>query len=328
MSGDVRNRPATTSDVARLAGVSRATVSHILNGYKGKFSAETETRVREAAAKLDYSPSVVGRVLAKGRSDVLIVMLPPISISLRTQQALDSINSAAERLGLNMLTWFSRKERHSPLAAIRYIKPAAVVDLAALDSADRSDLERANIPLIPSSRAIQAQHSPLPDDLIGEAQLDFLEGRRVVFANLVDENIPWPASLAREDSVRKACIRRGISEPLVMNEDLSLGRAIELLKEVLHELPLGVACYNDEAASAVLAAAQALDLRVPEDVAIVGVDATPLGQLLQPRLTTIDVDREVGLSAVLRELESTITGEPMQYTDLTYAITVVKGGTA
>ena len=61
-------RPATSRDVAEHAGLSRSTVSQVLNGYGDRFSAETRARVLAAASNLDYRPSQAARALVTGGS--------------------------------------------------------------------------------------------------------------------------------------------------------------------------------------------------------------------------------------------------------------------
>jgi DNA-binding LacI/PurR family transcriptional regulator len=71
-------RRATSADVAREAGVSRSTVSFVLNGTKGQTIPEpTWQRVLEAAARLRYAPSAEARTLSRGRSDVVLLYQPP-----------------------------------------------------------------------------------------------------------------------------------------------------------------------------------------------------------------------------------------------------------
>ncbi len=69
-------RRARIGDVAKLAGVSASTVSYILNN-RGNFSAETVSRVHEAARTLNYSPNAQGRILVKGVSETIGILLPP-----------------------------------------------------------------------------------------------------------------------------------------------------------------------------------------------------------------------------------------------------------
>src|SRR5699024_8468011 len=79
--GDVQvkesDRRVTSADVARLAGVSRATVSYVLNDTPGhRITADTRARVADAAARLGYAPSAAARTLRSGRSEVVLCLLP------------------------------------------------------------------------------------------------------------------------------------------------------------------------------------------------------------------------------------------------------------
>ena len=67
----------TAADVAARAGVSRATVSYVLNDTPHQVIPETtRERVRAAAAELGYTPSVAARALMTGRSDIVLLLLP------------------------------------------------------------------------------------------------------------------------------------------------------------------------------------------------------------------------------------------------------------
>ncbi len=77
-----RTRRVTGQDVAERAGVSRATVSYVLNDAPGQpISAETRSRVRAAAAELGYTPHAAARQLRTGESDLVLLALPPWPLS-------------------------------------------------------------------------------------------------------------------------------------------------------------------------------------------------------------------------------------------------------
>src|SRR4051794_33842882 len=70
-------RRVTSADVARLAGVSRATVSYVHNDTPQQtISGPTRARVLDAAARLGYAPSAAARTLRTGRSDIVLCLLP------------------------------------------------------------------------------------------------------------------------------------------------------------------------------------------------------------------------------------------------------------
>ena len=69
----------TSADVARHAGVSRSTVSQILNGHERRFPARTRDRVQAAASELGYQPSAAGRALVRGASDIVVALIPDMT---------------------------------------------------------------------------------------------------------------------------------------------------------------------------------------------------------------------------------------------------------
>ena len=87
----------TRSDVARLAGVSTATVSYVLNGGPKKVSQSTELRVREAAEKLGYHPNLIARALKSGSAKMLGMIITDFSNPYFAQLINDVEQLANER---------------------------------------------------------------------------------------------------------------------------------------------------------------------------------------------------------------------------------------
>ena len=84
----------TSADVASHAGLSRSTVSQILNGREHLFSADTIARVRASAAELGYRPSLAGRTLARGTSDIVITLLSNVTFNPRLRELVDTITAS------------------------------------------------------------------------------------------------------------------------------------------------------------------------------------------------------------------------------------------
>src|ERR1700754_4834591 len=83
-------RRVTAADVARVAGVSRATVGFVLNRTPGQtISASTRERVLEASVRLGYRPNSAAQALASGRSRVILFVLPDWPIEYRFRSFLD-----------------------------------------------------------------------------------------------------------------------------------------------------------------------------------------------------------------------------------------------
>jgi DNA-binding LacI/PurR family transcriptional regulator len=306
-------RRVTTSDIAREAGVSRATVSHILNNHTSKYSPETEARVMNALKALNYRPSMGGRTLATGKSDILVLVLPHATYGFRMQDAVDEVVAGAAELGASVLTRFAGPDHKSTIDALHYISPLAVMDMGGLGPQERMELEAAGVAVIPSTAQLSTSHAN-PDSLIGQLQVDTLlqTKERIVFAHLKDARAVGPSAHARAAAVSDACLLRGVEAPGIISVELSADSAANVLEEILSAGPVGIACYNDDVATAILAGATRLGYKVPQDVAVIGVDVTPLGQMLNPPLTSIDIDVPSAMEANLRDLRK-LLGKPQPH---------------
>ncbi len=297
-------RPATSYDVAARAGVSRSTVSFILNGNGARFPEATRRRVLDAAKELAYQPSLAGRSLASGRSDTIVVLLPNTTFGGNLQDAVDEAMAGTMAVGGNVVVRFAGSTPTSTLAAVLALRPAGLIDLGVLQPAEQQHLEEHGIIVLPRAAArVGARADGGVTDLQARTLAD--RGCRVLWsAALADQrhDVYGPARLA---GLQAFCAAHGLPEPRRVAVPLVLEGAVDALREVLEgDGPAGIACYNDDVALALLAAARELDVAIPDQVALVGVDHVPVGQLWSPRLTTVDVDLRGMVSAIAAELRA------------------------
>lgn len=325
-------RPATSYDVAARAGVSRSTVSFILNGNGARFPEATRRRVLDAAKELAYQPSLAGRSLASGRSDTIVVLLPNTTFGGNLQDAVDEAMAGTMAVGGNVVVRFAGSTPSATLAAVIALRPAGLIDLGVLSPAEQRQLEEHGMVVLPR---ITSQDDERQDGGIAQVQARALvdRGCRVLWsAALADQrhDVYGPARLR---GLAAFCSASGLPAPRRVAVPLDLDGAIVALQAVLEgATPAGVACYNDEVALALLAAARELDVTVPDRVALVGVDHIPVGQLWSPRLTTVDVDLRGMVSAIAADLRSLLgNGEPENRAAAAAAgqfLTLVPGETA
>jgi DNA-binding LacI/PurR family transcriptional regulator len=303
-------RPATSVDVARRAGVSRSTVSSILNDRGAdRFPEQTRRKVLEAAGALDYRPSQAGRSLAKGHSDTILVLLPVTTWGGNLQDAVEHFMVDTTALGANVVVRFAGNTQKSALSAILALRPIGVVDLAGLSYDEREYLEGQGVICVPTRRE---RGSDGQDGGVAELQAAALLAkgpRQLWFAALSDERLD-PYGALRYAALDDFCARHAVRAPRRVDVPLSLAGAVAALTEILASpRPAGIACYNDDVALALLAAARKLKIQVPAEVSVVGVDHTPLGQLWSPRLTTVKVDMASFVRAVALDLRARIDGD-------------------
>ncbi|WP_250443640.1 LacI family DNA-binding transcriptional regulator [Actinotalea sp. C106] len=284
----------TSADVARESGVSRTTVSYVLNGKEGvAISPATRQRVREAAVRLGYAPSAAARTLRSGRSDLVLCVLPNWPIGPVIETLVDHLEDELAERGLSVLVHHGRGPR--PLAELwRAVTPRAVVALGPFAPDDELAMRQAGIQIVstatedgPGRRRV----STVPQGHIGRLQVRHLAAAghsRLAYAAPTDPRLVDFLE-GRLAGVRNECADLGLPEPVVAEVDLEVTSAVHALQEWRDATPAvtAVCAYNDEVALAVLAGLHALGLRAPHDVAVIGVDDIPAARLAVPALTTV-----------------------------------------
>jgi len=293
----------TSQDVANRAGVARSTVSMILNGKKS-FPKETRERVAKAVAELGYEPSAAGRTLARGASDIVIALIPDTTFGRNLQDIYGSLTDELAKRGLTLVLRLSSRSDADFDKLIVGLKPRAVLTLAALSQGQRELLERRGVELLEpdesGSNDINAQ--------IGKLQAQYLIDRgyrQLAYAHLRDARSD-PFGGPRERTFREECLKQGLDEPRILHLDVTPVEARSALQE-LGRRGYAIACYNDDIATALLHAAHENQWKVPEDIALIGMDNTPLSQLTIPPLTTMGYDptqvSQVSMQSLLNRLD-------------------------
>lgn len=278
---------ATSADVAKKAGVSRSTVSQILNGRGDYFAPETRQRVEQAVAELGYLPSTAGRALARGSSDIVVAIIPNTTFGSNLQSIFDVLTDELAERGLTLVLRLSTQRTATLDRIVVGMKPRAVVSFTPFSDEDLALLQHRGVQAIDP---VISKQGDLNRE-IGVIQARHLADRgfrRLAFAHLLDSRGD-PFGQSRERAVRETCAELGLQ--FVASVGLSLDR--EAAVDALNRLGgrgVAVACYNDDVATALLFAAQVSGWPVPGELALIGMDHTPLSQVLEPCLTTIDYE--------------------------------------
>ncbi|RZB14627.1 LacI family transcriptional regulator [Streptomyces sp. F001] len=297
-------RPPTIRDVAEHAGVSKSLVSLVLRG-SGQVRPEKREAVLRAVRELGYRPNVAARSLSEQRTRTIGVLLNdlrnPWFVDL-----LDGLNSLLHDNGLHMLLADARLNRRTghdltgPFLDLRVdglIVVGTLPDPAALGTvADR-------IPLV-----VAGAREPVPtgvDVVAGDDE----RGTRLVTEHLIGLGHRRIAHIAgygavgelRRRSFEATMREHGLADGVVveacdMTEEGGHRAAVRLLGRP--DRPTAVLAVNDIAAVGALSAAEALGLRVPDDLSVTGYDNTSISRLRHLWLTTVDnAGHEVGRRA-------------------------------
>jgi len=298
----------TLESVAARAGVSKSTVSKVLNGRPGSSTA-TRSRVEEAVRELGYRPSPR---TAPDRPPTVSVVFDTLH-SVYSLRVLEGMVAAAQGAGVDLVTRVlsaggdvdtvldrtfveALAERgHLGMIVVTTAIDADVVD-ASLDAGIALVAVDSPNPLDRSVASIGSNHSTG-----GRQAVEHLTGlghRRIAFVGGDRRN---PGLLARFGGYREALLAAGIADDPELVSEEGMGTAGVAVERLLASAdpPTAVFATNDADAFAAIRAVLVAGLRVPEDVSVVGYDDTYSAMQTFPRLTTVQTSmHDIGRAAV------------------------------
>ncbi|PKO01035.1 MAG: LacI family transcriptional regulator [Chloroflexi bacterium HGW-Chloroflexi-4] len=312
---------STIRDVARLAGVSVATISRYLNN-SAPLSADTAERVQTAMTELDFSPHPAARSLASNKTNAIGLVLTEIGGEFYTP-LLRGIESVTSAEGFDLLI-HSTKTKAPPSGPIKR-RPLSenntdglLVFIDALDEVELIRLKKVKFPVV-------LIHQSSPKGLeIPMVTIENQSGSQKVVDHLIEEHnckkiafIQGPAnnedSKGREKGYRLSLKNHGISfDPnLVVIGGFESAQAYEAVRKLIKRGISFDAIFtgDDDNAIGVIQALNEASRRIPEDVAVAGFDDSLFARLLTPPLTTVKAPNEQVGAEATRQLIKLIRGE-------------------
>ncbi|MFJ2667699.1 LacI family DNA-binding transcriptional regulator [Nocardia fluminea] len=307
-------RPAkrvTSADVALAAGVSRTTVSFVLNNRPGQsIPEETRRRIFDAAERLDYRPHAFARALASGRSDIVLLSIPDLPIGPGITRFVEELAAALADYGLTLVTHLAGAHAATLPDVCATIGASAVVGLEPFSEDVVGMLRRAGAEAV----LPQAGRTVASRDPIGHAQARHLidrGDRRIGYAMPTDSNLRAMAE-DRYDGAAAACIASDLEPPVAVRTSLDVAAASDAVSMLLRHSVTGVCAFNDEVAMAILAGMRENGLTAPTDLAVIGADDIPTARLATPPLTTLAFDMVATGRQRADAVVAALAGEKMQ----------------
>jgi LacI family transcriptional regulator len=324
MTSETITPKAGIRDVARVAGVSVTTVSHVLNETPNTRTSETtRLRVREAAQQLGYSPNRLARGLRTRTSGMIGLLTEEIAT---TPHAGRIILGAQEEASQHNQTLAIINSHLSAGAAARRADARALIDRQA-DGIIYATVYHREIVVPSELRSVPAVligavdqkglvPAVLPDERAGVVSaVDLLVSHghtRIAFAN-ASEDVPATRGrlLGYRDGMRAHNVEIAADLVAIGEGEAAGGYVAALALLTKSDRPTAIVCYNDRMAWGVYRAAAELGLSIPDDLSIVGFDdQAPIPESLFPKLTTIALPHyEMGAWAV-ETLLSLTEGSP------------------
>jgi len=295
------SKRSTSQDVADLAGVSRTTVSFVLNRLEGvNISESTRERVWEAARKLNYHPNASGRKLASGKSNTLGLVLcqspeqvfadaflPRVIVGVEQAAMQDSFHVLLKPVAPDDMTGYARLIRENHVDGIILSGPRQ-------DDVEIIRLHKEGVPIM-----LMGQ---LPESEIGFVDVNAIEGAEIAVEHLLETghqrigmitNAPlsYTSAQQRRLGYLQALEKRNIAPDLALIKEGNYTPAsgYHAMKELLYESPRPSALFiaSDVVAAGAMLAAKRAGLRIPQDLAFVGFDDIPMAEFMDPPLSTV-----------------------------------------
>lgn len=331
------SRP-TIDDVARLAGVSIATVSRCLH-TPDIVAAKTRERVLGAVRETGYNLNAAAQSLRSRRANTVLVVVPDIGNTFFSE-ILGGIEREASAAGLTMLIGNSGRSKTREEVYVRYLLNGRADGalLLAEPKARWSDIpvraEQRAVPIVTISE-VGSDFGPLTVSIDNVAaaeatvqHLISLGHRRIGHVCGPENNILTAQRLqGYRRALDKAGLRHRPEFELPGSFGLDSGRAAFARFIKLADRPSALFFANDEMAMGFLSTASAAGIQVPRDLSIIGFDDIHFAQTCIPALTTIRQPRSEMGAAGMRLLLSVLAGEAPVPVRLPFEL-VVRGSTA
>ena len=304
--------PLTVSDVAREAGVSRATVSYVLNDRRDvRVSEATRGRVMDVARRLGYVGSPAARALRSGRGDVVLLLVPDWEVSGQLELLLEEIGRLVAEYGLVCLRYEGEHWQGSLHRLLSRISCACVVTFDPLASDDDQALESAGIPEV-STRLLDYPDVPHTSAIsqrgIVAAQVDHLlqQGYTALAYLAIEEPRGRAFTEARVAAFEQICAERRVKNHVSATVPSDPAVIADTVQSWVNqsEGPLGIAAWNDLAALAITSAAAAHQIPIPQKLGIIGGDNSPVAAFAHPAISSVRFD----LAAEAKNIAARIAG--------------------
>lgn len=291
--------PGRMEDVAKQAGVSVTTVSHVVNRTR-RVAPETRRRVLEALRQLNYYKDAHARHLATGRSDFFGLIVSDIGNPF-FPEVIKSFETAALEKGFDLLLCNTNYNPARTEAAVRKMIENKVRGVAVMTSELGAALAEE---LAAHQVAVVFLDLGPVRKYMSNIRVDYSQGIYQAMNHLHSLGHQDFAFIAGPQTLRSAVTRRKAFIDALHQWDLPSHRTLEGNHKVdggMHAievllahppLPTAILCSNDLTAIGALKALAEAGVRVPEDVSVVGFDDIDFARLAHPSLTTVNLSRE------------------------------------
>ena len=312
-------KKTTIKDIANVLGITPSAVSKALNNHP-RISDKTKTAVLQIAKNLDYQPNYLASALRKGKSNLVGVIIPKAN-SHFFSSIIEKIEEVLNNKGYNVIIAQSNESYEKEcksIDALLYTQVDGIIASMANETVKLDYYEKIKskgIPLILFDRG----ENDLNVDYVG---IDDYLSSQMVIEHLVAQGCKRIAHIAgfshtriyknRIRGYRDALEKFGlpIEDSLIVESNLRIEDGRKIMKQLLElkERPDAVYAAGDYAALGALQVMQENNIRVPDDMALVGFSNEPFTSLVTPSISTIEQHSEqigqIAAKTLLKRIET------------------------
>jgi DNA-binding LacI/PurR family transcriptional regulator len=322
-------KDATVRDVAKLAGLSVGTVSRHLNG--NEVSKKNKIKLEEAIKTLKYLPNPMARNLAKGRSySVLLYFITESPIIASTWMhelpIIQGISDVIKSSKYNLIIEIANIEQVNEVAQTidlytrnKGIEGLLILTPWGIKTKILLPLEYRNFPYVLIGNAPEIEPSKIVEfdnytpfyDIIMH-QFEYGHREFALIGGFKNQYHMQQRTQGFINALKELGL--DIPEDRMLYGDYSLQSGYDLTKKLFggNNLPTMILCGNDQIAAGAIKAIEALGMRIPDDVSVSGFDASIVSEVMNPTITTVEVNAyrvgEIAIKKLLYRLDNNTYG--------------------
>lgn len=289
----------TMKDIAEMAGVSKSTVSRVINNTK-PVSAEIRKRVEKVIEETNYKPSSVARSLAKKETHIIGLIIPDLANDFYTE-LVRGISEAAHEHGYNVFLCNTFRDHELELDFLEILKEkevdAIIFTTFHITEEQKEFMRTYKKPIVTVNREFDDESLPLIPNIdidnykASYEAVEYLINTGHKRIGIIRASEEDKTCIDRLEAYQKALHDHGLecTSDLIIGKDFHFTSAYDEMYNILNskERPDAMFCISDELACAAIKACLDFGLRVPEDISIIGFDDIPLAKRYNPEITTV-----------------------------------------
>jgi LacI family transcriptional regulator, kdg operon repressor len=290
-------KKVTMADVAQHAGVSKSTVSQYLNQRFDYMSEQTKARIEEAIAKLNYSPNILARSL-KQKSTTTIGVIVANILHVFSTQVIRAIEDISNEHNFHVIICNADDHPEKEKKYIEMLRAKQVDGIIAVPTGGNvglfQDLVKENYPIVFIDRLMNGVK--IDTVLLDNEKASFLAVEALIkqgYSEIAMISPPLDSNMTPREERLNGYKKAIQQHQIPLNERYLVTCEISEMQVELERLvqgaepPKAILAMNDRVLSEVLTYVKKQQMRIPEDVAVIGIDDIPFADIYNPALTTV-----------------------------------------